>query len=381
MLEIYKGIKIEDEVTIVEKQNEAHQGYLVCKSNKNQLESALNWAKCSMPVLDENGERVVDYYYYYDNNGHYVHTQEYKDSYYKSYKYQSLEGIVHEYENGQFTFSLNESADGSSQGGKLSFWNCTIIAPDGKEFLIGINSECLIQLLKHNTFINGVCQNKVWLGRIKNNVGAFTENMEEFEQGKKDKAIRETKKTSKYEVGTILIPSDKVYCGKFFKTFDVWAEEKYCHGYFSYNKTANQVVNIYSKPQTKHLYKDYDKHFNDSPIYRWNFISSKTASALSKETAVVDMANIWYNTRAYLAKYNYEVPFYEDFIAKCQNSTLDLARMPDAYELFTRQYLSERNFNEDYVDFLKEYFDEYKIPYVIDADETELENKNYSKLT
>lgn len=170
MLEIYKGIKIEDDIIIVERQNEEHQGYLVCKSNKNQLESALAWAKCSVHVLDKDGNEVKE-----QVNG------------WTRYKFQELEGIVHEYRNGQFTFSLSESASGSSQGGKLSFWNCTVTAPDGKEFLIGINSECLIQLLKHNTFINGVCQSKVWLGRIKNNVGAFTENMKEFEQGKRIK--------------------------------------------------------------------------------------------------------------------------------------------------------------------------------------------------
>lgn len=358
MLEIYKGIKIEEDVIIVERQNENHQGYLVCKDNKNQLESALGWGKCSVPVLDKDGNNVKE-----QING------------YTRCKYQMLDGIVHEYKNGQFTFSLSESADRSSQGGKLSFWNCNITAPDGKKFLIGINSECLIQLLKHNTFVNGVCQNKVWLGRIKNNVGAFTENMEEFEQGKKDKAIRETKKTSKYDVGAILIPSNKVYCGKFFKTFDIWSED--CYSKFIPGGVYKQIVNIHSKPITQYLYKDYDR-LNNS-IYWYNFIKSKTAGVLSEEIAEVNFPEMWYNTRKYLEQNKYGQPFYNDFVAKCQNSTLDLTQMPDAYELFTHQYLSERNFNEDYVDFLKEYFDRYKIPYVIDADEDELERKDYRK--
>lgn len=362
MLEIYKGIKIEEDVIIVERQNEEHQGYLVCKNNKNQLESALVWAKCSVHVLDKDGN----------------HVKEQVDGYTR-YKFQELEGIVHEYRNGQFTFSLSESASGSSQGGKLSFWNCTIAAPDGKEFLIGINSECLIQLLKHNTFINGVCQNKVWLGRIKNNVGAFTENMEEFEQGKKDKAIREAKKTSKYDIGAILIPSNKVYCGKFFKTFDVWTIDSFKWRYScDYSRIRyKQIVNIHSKPVAQYLYKDYN--WLNHSIYWYNFINSKTAGVLSGEIAKVNLPEMWEATKEFLSKKSHGL-FYQDFLAECQkktySSTVDL---PDAYELMRLQYISEKYLNQNCIKRLKEYFDKYKIPYVIDADEEELKNQGYIK--
>lgn len=358
MLEIYQGIKIEEDIIIVEKQNENHQGYLVCKSNKNQLKSALAWAECSMPVFNKDGHIIEE-----QVNG------------YARYKYQEFEGIVHEYKNGQFTFSLNQSACGSSQGGKLSFWNCTITAPDGKEYLIGINSECLVQLLKHNTFVNGVCQNKVWLGRIKNNVGAFTENMEEFEQGKKDKAIREAKKTSKYDVGAILIPSKKVYCGKFFKTFDIWTINSYR---WRYNKdySCAQIVNIHSKPITQHLYQDYD--WLNHSIYWYNFINSKTSGVLSEETADVNFPETWAATKEFLSNRSHG-PFHRDVLAECQNTDSSMVDLPDTYELFRHQYLSEEDFNEDYVDFLKEYFDKYKIPYVIDADEEDLASQGYEK--
>lgn len=359
MLEIYKGIKIEEDIIIVERQNEEHQGYLVCKNNENQLKSALAWAKCSVPVLDKDGNRVEE-----QVNG------------YTRYKFQEVEGVVHEYKNGQFTFSLNQSACGSSQGGKLSFWNCTITAPDGKEFLTGINSECLIQLLKHNTFINGVCQSKVWLGRIKNNVGAFTENMEEFEQGKKDKAIREAKKTSKYDVGAILIPSNKVYCGKFFKTFDIWTINSYTWRYNN-DYSYKQIVNLHSKPITQHLYKDYN-YLNHS-ISWCDFINSKTAGVLSEETADVNLQEIWVATKKQSLENKFYAPFYPGFLAKCQNTNYNAVELPDAYELMRFRFVSEEELDNNYLDKLKEYFDKYKIPYVIDADEEDFISRGYEK--
>lgn len=87
---------------------------------------------------------------------------------------------------------------------------------------------------------------------------------------------------------------------------------------------------------------------------------------------------MWESTKESLSGDGYG-PFYLDFLAECQNTYSSAVDLPDAYELMRHQYLSEADVNEDYVDFLKEYFDRYKIPYIIDADEEELENQGYRK--
>ena len=112
------------------------------------LNTALEWAHNIEYVYDEN-DNVI-----------------YENSKPKVIEYP---GIVHKYKNGTFEFIIYDSADGSSQGGKLSFWTAIIKTPDKKEFRIGINADILLDLLKYNTFVNGICSNKVWLGRIKGN--------------------------------------------------------------------------------------------------------------------------------------------------------------------------------------------------------------------
>ena len=171
----YTGIKIYKEVIIIAKnKNYSYydsekrsyvdagypQAYVVEKGNTKMLDSAKYWA----------GSACKEY----------------------------------EFKNGEFTFSLCDPAHGSSQGGKLSFWNC-LITIDGNSFLIGISSEILCELLKNSTFINGTCKEKVYLGRINGNVGAFTSSMDLFKKGQEDEKIRNEKKTTTY------VPGDFVY--------------------------------------------------------------------------------------------------------------------------------------------------------------------------
>ena len=125
-----------------------------------------------------------------------------------------------------------------------------------------------------------------------------------------------------------------------------------------------------------YLYKDYD--WVNHSIYWYNFINSKTAGVLSEETADVNIPEMWESTKEYLSNSSYR-PFYLDFLAECQNTYSDAADLPDAYELMRLQYLSEEDLDQTYIDRLKEYFDRYEIPYVINADEEELESQGYRK--
>ena len=106
----YTGINLPKNVIIIE--NKYGQGYVVPEDNS--LDNARDWAK-------RNDWEPKEY----------------------------------EYKNGTFTLRVVNAAGRSSQGSKLSFWNCQIRTEDGKEFLIGISSDCLAELIINNTLING----------------------------------------------------------------------------------------------------------------------------------------------------------------------------------------------------------------------------------
>lgn len=122
------------------------QGYIVDPSNKKMLENARGWG------------RRIEY-------GEYVEGKGYPNQ------------VVHEpeeyiFDNNGFTLELVDSAKGSSQGGKLSFWNCNITI-DGKTFLVGIAADLLLDVLKSNTIINGKCQTPLMFARCNSAVGLF----------------------------------------------------------------------------------------------------------------------------------------------------------------------------------------------------------------
>lgn len=186
----YSGINLPENIIIVE--NKYGQGYVV--SEGSSLDNARNWAERS-------------------------------DWEPKEYKYK----------NGTFTLRVTNAAGHSSQGGKLSFWNCQIRTEDEKEFLIGISSDCLAELITNNTLINGKCQNKIYFAKYKGNqTYAITENMPSYKLALKDKRLRETKKTSKYEVGSVVsgLTVNRMYAGivyEYIKTYRTTWQYKYAN--------------------------------------------------------------------------------------------------------------------------------------------------------
>lgn len=249
----YQNVKIANEIIIVEKPTPyrswvywrkvkgqgLHQGYVVDAGNKKSLETAMKWAECR--EYDESLRPTKAPYNW--------------DKYHASVVIHP--GIEHKYQNGQFEITLCDSADSSSQGGKLAFWNCIIKCPDGKEFLVGINADILLELLVSNTFVNGTCQSKVWLGRIGGKqVGAFTENMPLYAQAQKDEASRQAaaKADSKYAPGDIV----KTLTGK-----DLYLGSAYQYYSFEsgWHYRDNYIV-IYKKPRLVHVYRSYYTGWN-----------------------------------------------------------------------------------------------------------------------
>lgn len=252
----YKGIKIYNKIIIVEKTEVieggyywedriVNQGYVVDPENKKMLDTALRWAKWT-----KYDKSILGGKYYW----HKEVTDDMRKAYDASEK--KIDGVVHEYNNGSFTISLSESASGSSQGGKLSFWNCIITAPDGNSFLIGINSELLLHLLMSTTFINGNCQEKVWLGRIGGaQVGVFTEAMEDFKQAKLDEEQRTAVKnaSNKYVPGDIVVTlkEKKLYLGSIYKYYSFEQGDRY----------SDKYIVIYDKPKLVHIFRGFYKHW------------------------------------------------------------------------------------------------------------------------
>lgn len=158
------GWTMEDTITLVvskskyQKVNDIPQAYLVNPKSKNSLESAKMWAK---------------------------------------------EYDIYTLENGGFKLKILSAAGSSSQGGKLSFWNCEL-SKDNLNCVIGINSEFLCSLLLHNQFAFGECLETVFLARFNSNVAAITDTMPEYKIAREYmqlKKSRNQKKTAKWVQG------------------------------------------------------------------------------------------------------------------------------------------------------------------------------------
>ena len=219
----YKGWKVPEEVIIVAKEcrvwdtksgiyltDGKYQGYVVDANNKDMLESARGWAKWT-----EYGPR------YKNDAGIWV------------YEYQiEHAGVEHSFKNEGFTLELLESADGSSQGGKLSFWNCKI-SKDDKEFIIGIASDYLLEILRYNDFKRGVCQSTLSFARCKGGVGMMNKEMPSYQQFLKDEELRATMskgKTKKRILGHLYstLTGGNVFLGTFYRWYEpVYEKDRY----------------------------------------------------------------------------------------------------------------------------------------------------------
>ena len=252
MAEKYIGWKLFDKITIVTKPMtrfnyetcetillEDVQGYIVDPSNKKQLASAREWGTTYNYIYEEvDGKKV----------------------------YKERVDIPPEeftYDNKDFTLELAEAAEHSSQGGKLSFWNCWVTASDGKRFLIGIAANLLLDVLKSTTVINGVVQDKLMFARCKGGVGMLSQNMSSYKDALDDEATRKKSskgKTSKHQVGHVYstLTQNNVYLGNFYQWYEPIYETVRGH----YNSTTSCVG-------FKRLEKP--KEWKWFPIYRDNF--------------------------------------------------------------------------------------------------------------
>jgi len=151
------------------------QGYVVDPSNKSMLKSALEWGRQTKSVYKDGK---------YDHN-------------------EVVEPQQFEFENQGWRMEILKVADGSSQGGKLSFWTCKV-SKDGHTFEVGINADLLLDIIKSQTLVNGVCDKDLMFARCKGGVGLLCEDMPEYKQALADMQKKQdvkSKKTSKHVLG------------------------------------------------------------------------------------------------------------------------------------------------------------------------------------
>lgn len=248
----YSGWNLFNKVIIVAKEKtrycwdtgkqefEGYQGYIVDPSNKSMLKSARNWGIIHRWENSDDGGR----------------------------KYIEIEPEEFEYENKGFKLALYKAAGYSNQGGKLSFWNCLITAPDGKKFIVGIAADLLLDMLKCSTVVNGEVQADLVFARQNGQVGMLSEDMQLYKDALRDMEIKANAKkgmTSKFTVGHIYetLTESNVYLGKFYR----WYEPIY--GDYSRYHYQRDIVAFkkLSKPIEFVMYPRYQEDKNNFSDY------------------------------------------------------------------------------------------------------------------
>lgn len=282
----YNGWNLYDKVIIVEKvifnyerqedgsskmvDSGRRQGYIVDPKNKKQLESALYWAQTGRYVYDaEKGySELVDKH----------------------------DGVQYEFDNDGFEIELLNSAENSSQGGKLSFWNCNIMK-DGHTWEIGIAADLLLRALVSCTWINGRCQEPVMFARCKGGVGVLSKSSPEYIEAQNDmkaKANMSKGRTTKWKEGHIYetVTSSSVCIGKIYRWYDPIMEYK------SYGWTSRETLvgfKLRKEPEVHYLVWDTDKKATHASEYLklpyCTILERCPARKESDRTIVMDVTN------------------------------------------------------------------------------------------
>ena len=285
MADGYTGWKLFDKVTIVAKKMLAYdyktgettdtgnvQGYLVDPTNKKQLEAARNWGTTYKSIYEEvDGKR------------------QFVDK-------EIIEPDEYTYDNDGFTLELHNSAEGSSQGGKLSFWNCWITAPDGHRFLIGIAADLLLDVLKSSTVINGVVQDKLMFARCNGGVGMLSKSMDSYKNAVNDMAIKKkmsSGKTKKVIPGHIYetTTEQNIYVGKMYQWYEEVRDKRQVDYWHRYGKLIG--FKRLEKPREFIFYPSYSEgkdKLSDYSAWTWQCRNSAPARRDSGKTIEMDIS-------------------------------------------------------------------------------------------
>lgn len=196
------------------------KAYLVDPEDKKQVEAARNWAK-------NHNDPTIPEMIVLDNEG--------------------------------FTIQIADAANGSSQGGKLSFWTCLVSKEDVGPYAIGINSDLLCDLIIHSNMQEGKCSVPVSFARKNGQVGVLHPGMPAYEEMMADmerKNSMNSGKTSKWIPGSVYETATKreLYLGNFQKCLSV-SYDRYLRPGEPINVTLD--LKVEAKPVLLHMYDEY----------------------------------------------------------------------------------------------------------------------------
>lgn len=222
---------VPSKIVLVVKNNESTgrcnvpQGYLVIPNNDKQLASAREWGYCYEQDKLGNTRKVEPFEYYLDN----------KD----------------------FKVTIVEEAGSSSQGGKLSFWNCLVEQGEVKA-KIGIDQTSLLELIKGSTIVNGQITAGCSLFKS-STAGAIHPGMDNW--GGYEDGENKAKKTTKYKLGHIY--ESKTQSGVYLGEIWVWGTIN-----ASWESGIGRVskIDILDKPISRHIVLELGFNGLDSKV-------------------------------------------------------------------------------------------------------------------
>ena len=277
----YKGWSLFDKVIIVAKRERKWdwqeqdyiegelQGYIVDPSNKVMLENAVQWGT--------------------------IHNRLEEKDEYGRYIYEKIEPAQYTFENKDFTLELLDSAEGSSQGGKLSFWNCLITKGEYK-FKVGIAANLLLELLKQSTFVNGMCQSPVFFARCKGGVGMLHKDMDSYKEAlsdmQKKQDVKSGKKTSKWEIGCnyVTLQTDSILLTKAYRWLEpIYANVNYRYDKFIGYKKLEKPIPVYIVADTSSVHSSISGYLNND--YYLSHMEKLPSRMRGKLTAKNDVSN------------------------------------------------------------------------------------------
>lgn len=207
-------MKMPEYVTFIEKNNgySINQAFVADSANTDRLNTGRDWAKFS--------KKCIEY----------------------------------TYKNENLTLTTLNGPQYSSNGGKLSFCNCIITAPDGKQFLVGINTEYLFDLFKECTVEKGTIKEKLMFVFDKNRTFMVFKDSQMYnniiDKNLISKNYNNLPKTTKRKFGYIYSSKTKssVYLGSYYAQYKVYP--KYYNTYngntFAIQKLSTPIkINLY----------------------------------------------------------------------------------------------------------------------------------------
>lgn len=238
----YKNWKLMDKITVAVRTKPNYNGftgYVVEAGDEKAVESAKDWAE------DYDWDRE------------------------KQEKSKIYEPSVYTFDNKDFSVRIIDSAGGSSQGGRLSFWSAEV-EKDGVKFTIGVNDAILADLIRNSHIINGVVQEKVMFARKGGQPGLIHEGMDSYKDAVADmkhkSEMKSAKKTSKWEIGGVYssITKTDVCLGEVWDTMEEVQEET---GDSWYNRRTKTVLRKRKAPKKVYIwtYVSTYKHENGLP--------------------------------------------------------------------------------------------------------------------